>query len=104
MNHLKRHISILLLVVFGLIITPKELIHEWYGHEDTHCRATGSIAIETHHNHCEILKLASPVYTSPVKMSLDALKFLRAFIKNVTIVTAILPVQLYFNLRAPPLS
>ncbi len=104
MNHFIRHISWVLLVVFGLIITPKELIHEWYGHDDTHCRAAGSLAVETHHSHCEILRVTSLVYTSPEKTTLDALSFIRAFIINAGIVAAILPIKLYFNLRAPPRS
>lgn len=104
MGTLNRYISILLLIVFGVILTPKELIHEFYGHEDTHCNAGSSKAFETSHHHCDILNYAGFLYTTPGRVTLDHIESTRAAFSSSCIVNPLISPRFFFNLRAPPLA
>ena len=104
MRRISRHTTWLLLVVFGLIITPKELIHEFYHHEDTVCLAGDKPAVEAHHHHCEILQIASLVYTSPVIFTLNVYNLAPGEIILPATVAGAVSFLIYFNLRAPPLT
>ncbi len=104
MRKISSHISLLLLVVFGFIITPKEMIHECYGHDDTHCSPGRAMTLEVHHHHCDILQIASLVYTSPFKIALHAIRFAKTPVFSVAFLITPVPFLLFFNLRAPPLS
>jgi hypothetical protein len=103
MNCIERHISWLLIFVFGLIVTPKELIHEFYGHEDTHCSPGNRLSLESHHHHCEILQITSPDYTSPERFIPDTHKFIQAEVPSPDVIKTPVSCLVYFNLRAPPL-
>jgi len=104
MRRISRYTAWLLLVVFGLIITPRELIHEFYHHEDTVCMAGNKPVVEAHHHHCEILQIASLVYTTPGEVSLNVYKIDRREIIIPETVAGQVSTRIYFNLRAPPLA
>jgi hypothetical protein len=104
MRKIIQHTSWLLLLVFGLIITPKELIHEFYGHEDTHCNSGNDQAFESHHHHCDILQLTSLVYTAPGKSSISGVVCVQFATTLPAVQNPAVPSAVYFNLRAPPLS
>ncbi|MEI6682038.1 MAG: hypothetical protein WCO44_05395 [Bacteroidota bacterium] len=103
MSRISQYTAWLLLAVFGLILTPKELIHEFYHHEDTACMAGNRPSVEDHHHHCEILQLASLVYTSPGKVTLTVYNFDSREIIRPAAVAGPVSARIYFNLRAPPL-
>jgi hypothetical protein len=65
MSQLSRYTSQFLLIVFGYILTPAALIHEFQGHEDTSCMPGTTASIETKHLHCKLLQIEAQVYTSP---------------------------------------
>jgi hypothetical protein len=104
MKQIARNTTWLLLAVFGLIITPKELVHECYGHEDTRCNAGERASFEPLHHHCEILQLACPHYTRPEKQALAAVTSVPAVFADEVISSPAVPARFWFNLRAPPLS
>jgi len=104
MKNPAQHITWLLLVVFGLIITPKELIHEFYGHEDTRCNPGDRATFESLHHHCEILQLTCPSYTSPEKIQLNSIFCSHDEFNGTEIIKTAVPFRVYFNLRAPPLA
>jgi hypothetical protein len=54
---IKSGLSILMLVVLGLAITPMEYVHSLYGHEDDHCLPHSDPVIGKVHHHCKILQL-----------------------------------------------
>jgi len=64
-----RHISILLLVVFAFVLTPKSVVHDMFaGHTDTVCdfdHHKGGIHIEAKHTHCDLFSANTTLYTSP---------------------------------------
>jgi hypothetical protein len=55
----KRILSFLLLTVFSLYITPKEVFHAFTHHSDTEHAVTNfdGLHFDTEHHHCELLKL-----------------------------------------------
>jgi hypothetical protein len=57
MRKLKSGLSILMLVVLGLALTPMEYVHSLYGHEDDHCLPHSDPGIGKAHHHCKILQL-----------------------------------------------
>ena len=65
MEKIKKHISIVLLLLFGLIFTPKAYLHSLYGHEDTCCLPHPDLRIEKIHYHCKILQLNTPIFLAP---------------------------------------
>ena len=101
---IKQYITWLLLLIFSLIITPRELIHEFCDHVDTHCHPGTRLSFETHHHHCEILQLASLVFTSPEKINLIGCRFSLNDFFQPAVSRVNMPVPVYFNLRAPPLG
>ena len=77
MGKLKSGLSVLLLVVLGLALTPMEYVHSLYGHEDTHCLPHSAPCIGEAHHHCKILQLIPYVFldagkqVDPAKYSLS---------------------------------
>lgn len=66
-NRFRKYIAALLLVIFGMLILPKELWHEIQAvqHADTtdiHCDCNIP-HLDVQHQHCEVLQLASPVFS-----------------------------------------
>jgi len=55
----KRILSFLLLTVFCLYVTPKEVFHAFSHHTDTehHIVDTQGLHFDSEHHHCELLKL-----------------------------------------------
>lgn len=65
---MKRSIACLLLLVFALIVAPKELIHDLHHHDTVdvhHEKGTGD-QLEVKHHHCDVLELTSPVFDGSV--------------------------------------
>ena len=99
---IKRHITWLLLAVFSLIITPKEMIHEFYGHDDTHCNPGNLVAVESCHHHCQILKIEAQVYNSPEKCVLALVPGAHYVFRMLQQETPSCAKILFADLRAPP--
>ncbi len=56
----KRILSFILLCVFSLYITPKEILHAFVSHQDTEHHAThlkNQLEISATHHHCELMKM-----------------------------------------------
>jgi hypothetical protein len=104
MKALRIHIARSLLVLFGLILVPHELIHNFFGHEDTHCHSGVTATFEAQHFHCKILQLEAPMFTSPEPDDLVSVNF---YLKTIPVERSYsLPSFsiLYNDLRAPPKS
>lgn len=67
MIKMNRYISIFLLVCFLPVLTPKEFIHNLFGHEDTNDIYHSSITIEKQHRHCGILQITFSSFISYLK-------------------------------------
>jgi len=57
MFKLNRYLSILLLACFLPVVTPREFIHELFGHEDTQDIFHSTPTIEKIHQHCSLLRV-----------------------------------------------
>jgi hypothetical protein len=68
MNRITRYISILLLVSFLPILTPREFIHDLFGHEDTFDAYHSALVIERVHTHCSILQVTFSTFISTLKV------------------------------------
>jgi hypothetical protein len=67
MSKLNRYISFLLLVCFLPVVTPKEFIHDLFGHEDTQDHYHSAVTIEKIHKHCSILQISFSIFISFLK-------------------------------------
>jgi hypothetical protein len=102
MSKMKKYASRILIAIFGYIITPSALIHEFHGHEDTNCIHHNSASVGPRHVHCKMLQIEGKVYTSQDPVEL-------AVIEGERFPWWILPPEspalariLYTDLRAPP--
>lgn len=68
MKKIDQYISILLLVCFLPIVTPKEFIHDLFGHEDTIDHYHSAVTIEKVHKHCSILQVTFSSFISGLKI------------------------------------
>lgn len=75
MFKVKRYISILLLVGFLPVLTPKEYIHDLFGHEDTHENYNSALTIDKAHKHCSILQVTFSTFVSLQKNFLQGQEF-----------------------------
>jgi hypothetical protein len=99
-----RHISVFILVCFLPVITPKEYIHDLFGHEDTPDLYHPATIVEKAHKHCTILHFVFHSFVSLLKPFLageDPFQSLltvasRSFIPGLSVNLS--------SLRAPPLS
>jgi hypothetical protein len=102
MFKVNRYISILLLVCFLPVVTPREFIHDLFGHEDTHDDYHPAVTFEKAHKHCSILQITFSSFISYLKNFLLEQEFdnsvysfpVRSFIPGIS-------VDLSY-LRAPP--
>ncbi|MCX6306663.1 MAG: hypothetical protein NT040_16985 [Bacteroidetes bacterium] len=102
-SKINKHLSWLLVALFGYVLTPAALIHEFHGHEDTHCLPGKTAAIDTQHIHCKFLQIEAQVFTSPVPMLLANIPASMApcfFSRQATPSCAMV---MFACLRAPPL-
>ena len=67
MFNIRRQISILLLVCFLPVITPKEFIHALLGHDDTECYYHSDLTIDKIHRHCKILQIMASSFVAELK-------------------------------------
>jgi hypothetical protein len=104
MQGFRSHIARLLLLVFGFILIPNELIHQFYGHDDTHCNPGKLVSIEEQHTHCAILRLESRVFTAPPLVFILPPVSGTVFFFDSAAVLASQVLQLYADPRAPPLT
>jgi hypothetical protein len=102
MKKFSRLISWILLVFLGLVITPKELIHEFYGHEDAHCQQGNPKSVEPYHHHCVILQIEAQVFTNPEPYKPASNPGINAAFIGQTAVVPACAVILFANPRAPP--
>jgi hypothetical protein len=72
MSLANKYFTWILLAVFGYILTPAALLHEFQGHEDTKC-IPGTSAIENQHIHCKLLQIEGQTYTPPQPVILASL-------------------------------
>ncbi|PUZ27556.1 hypothetical protein GA0116948_103160 [Chitinophaga costaii] len=63
---LHKILAIWLLGVFVINITPREFIHLFSGHEDTHDIVTEGLAFSPQHQHCGFLNIGVPPYEAAV--------------------------------------
>ena len=101
-----KHIAIFLLIVISVFIIPKELVHAFYGHNDTvHAVShseNGLPAIEKEHQHCDILNFNAPLYFL-------SLSFFKSYEKPVALYNSenckslfLSPAFRLFSFRGPP--
>jgi hypothetical protein len=102
MSQANKYISWILLAVFGYILTPAALIHEFNGHEDTRCNPGTSAAVETQHVHCKYLQIEAQVYTSPEPVALSSIPGINSLFRIPQLVTPCCAAVLFADLRAPP--
>ncbi|MGI9192456.1 MAG: hypothetical protein ACR2IL_10065 [Chitinophagaceae bacterium] len=57
MNWKRRIVAMLLGILFGWYITPKELMHVFQHHNDTEHHATDGLRLESAHHHCSLMKV-----------------------------------------------
>ena len=102
----KRIVSFLLLCVFIIYCTPKEIYHAFTNHKDTVHHTTVGLRISGEHHHCELLKadqhfhisiIDFPYYSFLQTIYLDAINLQRAKDKILTG-----SVSFCKQLRAPP--
>jgi hypothetical protein len=99
---LRLYIARSLLLVFSIILVPKEFIHSLYGHEDTRCIPGAQVTLGPKHHHCAILQIVASVFNTPATITLSLTDHL---LKGtvITIVSSVpFLILFYFNLRAPP--
>jgi hypothetical protein len=61
---IRSHISVVLLVCFLPVITPKEFIHAFMGHEDSECNGHSALTIDKVHQHCKILQITASSFVA----------------------------------------
>lgn len=52
----RRLLALMLGILFGLYITPKEIYHAFQSHTDTEHTTQSGLQIESAHHHCSLLK------------------------------------------------
>jgi hypothetical protein len=67
MINVNRYISIFLLACFLPVMTPREIIHDLFGHEDTHDVYHSTVTIEKLHRHCSIYQMTFSSFISFLK-------------------------------------
>jgi hypothetical protein len=63
----RRYISVVLLVCFIPVITPKEFIHALMGHDDTECYWHSDVTVDKIHQHCKILQITASAFVADLK-------------------------------------
>ena len=104
MRQAGKYLSIAMLLVLSLYLSPRYYIHELYGHEDTHCHPGSLAAVEPIHHHCEILQLSESVFLieKPLPVTFHATLF---SILSETLIACFLPEDYdYIHLRGPPVN
>jgi hypothetical protein len=104
MFNIRRQISILLLVCFLPVITPKEFIHALLGHDDTECYYHSDLTIDKIHRHCKILQITASSFIADLKNYLLHSVFQRAiyFFSAQSFISGI---SFHLShLRAPPVN
>jgi hypothetical protein len=101
---IRHHISVVLLVCFLPVITPKEFIHAFLGHEDTECNGHPALTIDKVHQHCKILQITASSFLGGLKKSPLPGIFRKAsyFFSAQTFISGV-SIHLSF-LRAPPVN
>ena len=105
---LKRTISYLIILSLGLVVFPKELVHELY-HDHEHtihkpCEKHSGLNFEKEHTHCDILNFQFPPYFSTYILTDIISSFqLEGKIQEVPHFIIDTVLKLYSS-RAPPLS
>ena len=66
-SKLNRYISFLLLVCLLPVVTPREFIHDLFGHEDTQDHYHSAVTIEKIHKHCSIFQISFSIFLSSLK-------------------------------------
>jgi hypothetical protein len=102
MSGLRINIARSLLLVFSVILVPREFIHGLYGHEDTRCVPGSEPTLEQKHHHCAILQIEAPVFNTPAATSLSPSEPVQNAIVLTAISSVVFTILFYFNLRAPP--
>ncbi|MGD0709827.1 MAG: hypothetical protein ABR968_01455 [Bacteroidales bacterium] len=99
---IRQYIAVFLLLAISLFIVPKEYIHNFYGHDDTHDITSKDVTIANIHHHCQILNYNTPNYIFQHKAFLLPVSFIEQSILPYRQFSFIIPFSSYFNLRAPP--
>lgn len=99
-------LSFLLLLLFTVYATPREVWHAFSGHEDTIHHNLSGVFIEPQHHHCDVLQFEQHIpfdgcFSSPLWVTPSLVYFtpLRATYASVNYSYA---VKLHKPLRAPP--
>jgi hypothetical protein len=98
-----KYFSWLLIAIFGYILTPFALIHEFHDHHDTHCNP-GALSFDSQHIHCKILQIDAQIFTSP---GTEPAAWISETFVPYTLFQPITPscaAILFADLRAPPVS
>jgi hypothetical protein len=103
MSIIKYHISWLLLIIFGYVITPVALIHELNGHEDNHCIARAKASVDAMHVHCKSLQIEAQVFTAPEPLLHTYIPEIYQQLFSPRAEQSSLAIVNFANLRAPPL-
>lgn len=97
----RKYTALLLLILFGYILTPAALIHAFHGHEDTHC-LPGLLHFDEQHVHCKTLQIEAQVYTPPVLLNPGQVPAIHAPFVITSHAKESCAVVLFADPRAPP--
>jgi len=67
MIQINRYLSFLLLVCLLPVLTPREVVHDLFGHEDTHDVYHSLVTIEKLHKHCNIFQVTFSTFIYSLK-------------------------------------
>jgi len=103
LQKLRSFIALLLVAVLSLAVAPKELLHAFHEHEDTHHgSASEGPAFEEAHVHCVLLNVETPVYVSEAPPAAQEASVID-FIYSENFIPAFASRELFHpSLRGPP--
>ncbi|MFZ4520370.1 MAG: hypothetical protein ACOYNC_01620 [Bacteroidales bacterium] len=104
MSLANKYISRILLVVFGYVLTPGALIHEFHHHEETRCIPSATSTIGILHTHCRLLHIDAQVFSSPDILGLVIVPGISSSVPLTATTSPSLANVRFIHLRAPPLG
>ena len=102
MSQVNKYTSWLILAVFCYILTPAALIHEFHGHEDTHCLPGKLASVSIQHVHCKLLQIEAQIFTFPDPVILKSVPGINSPVSFAQPASPSCATVLFTDLRAPP--
>jgi hypothetical protein len=109
MNHLRKPISLFLILVLCFYIVPKEFIHAFYGHTDTaDCTTESSscakspLSLSSQHTHCELLNFETTVFYTQDNQPVITAQAIAFYFQPQTHDNPVRYCHAFVSLRGPP--